>query len=137
VNDPLRAVSTTASSALRAQGERMRTVSENVANAFSTGSNPGDDPYRRKVISFQVGIDSETQAAIVEVGDIKEDLAAYKTKYEPSHPAADESGFVKYPNVNPLIEMSNMREATRSYEANLTMLNGAREMRSALIDLLK
>ena len=137
MNDPLRAVSATASSALRAQGERMRTVSENVANAFSTGSTPAEDPYRRKVVSFGVGVDPETQAAIVNVSDIKEDQAAFRTKYEPSHPAADENGFVKYPNVNPLIEMSNMREASRSYEANLTILNGAREMRSALIDLLK
>lgn len=137
MDDPLRAVIATASSALRAQGERMRAVSENVANSFSTGASPGEDPYRRKIVSFEAGMDEETQAAIVQIGDITHDQSAFNLKYEPSHPAADENGFVKYPNVNPLIEMSNMREASRSYEANLTMLNNAREMRSALIDLLK
>lgn len=137
MDDPLRAVTTTAASALRAQSARMRTVSENVANAFSTGASPGEDPYRRKMVSFEAGIDEATQAAIVQIGEVKQDQASFNLKYEPSHPAADENGFVKYPNVNPLLEMSNMREASRSYEANLTMLNTAREMRSALIDLLK
>lgn len=137
MDDPLRAVTATASSALRAQSDRMRTVSENVANAFSTGSAPGEDPYRRKVVSFEVGVDAQTQAAIVQIGEINEDQSGFRLKFDPSHPAADENGYVKYPNVNPLIEMSNMREASRSYEANLTMLNTAREMRSALIDLLK
>lgn len=137
MDDPLRAVTATASSALRAQGERMRTVSENVANAFSTGSEPGKAPYQRKMVSFESGVDPRTNAAIVKIGEITRDETSFITRYEPSHPAADENGFVKYPNVNPLLEMSNMREATRSYEANLTMLNNAREMRSALIDLLK
>lgn len=137
MDDPLRAVTSTASSALRAQGERMKTVSENVANAFSTGASPDEEPYRRKMVSFEAGVDPETQAAIVKVGEVIRDGAGFNLRYEPSHPAADENGFVKYPNVNPLIEMSNMREAARSYEANLTMLNNAREMRRALIDLLK
>lgn len=137
MDDPLRAVTATASSALRAQGERIRAVSENVANAFSTGATPDDDPYRRKMVSFKTSVDPGTQAAIVEVDEILRDEASFNLRYEPSHPAADERGFVKYPNVNPLIEMSNMREASRSYEANLTMLNNAREMRRALIDLLK
>lgn len=137
MDDPLRAVTSTASSALRAQSERIKTVSENVANAFSTGASPEEDPYRRKMVSFEAGVDPETQAAIVKIGEVTRDEASFNLRYEPSHPAADENGFVKYPNVNPLIEMSNMREAARSYEANLTMLNNAREMRQALIDLLK
>lgn len=137
MDDPLRAVTSTASSALRAQGERIKTVSENVANAFSTGTSPEEEPYRRKMVSFEAGIDPETQAAIVKVGEVLRDELSFNLRYEPSHPAADENGFVKYPNVNPLMEMSNMREAARSYEANLTMLNNAREMRRALIDLLK
>ena len=137
MNDPLRAVTAAASSALRAQGERMRTVSENVANAFSTGNTPGDEPYRRKTVSFESAIDPKTQSAIVQISEIGEDMSNFNMRYEPSHPAADENGFVKYPNVNPLIEMSNLREASRSYEANLTMLNNAREMRRSLIDLLK
>lgn len=137
MNDPLRAVTATASSALRAQGERMRMVSENVANAFSTGATPGEDPYQRKTMSFETGVDPKTQAAIVQVSEISQDESGFNIRYEPSHPAADENGFVKYPNVNPLIEMSNLREASRSYEANLTMLNNARDMRRALIDLLR
>ena len=137
MDDPLRAVTATASSALRAQSERIRTVSENVANAFSTGNQPGEDPYRRKTVSFETGVDPSTQAAIVQIGDIARDMSEFNVRYEPSHPAPDENGLVKYPKVNPLIEMSNMREASRSYEANLTMLNNAREMRRALIDLLK
>ncbi len=112
-------------------------MAENVANAFSAGSKPGEDPYQRKIVSFETAIDPKTQASIVQVGEITFDETGFNIRYEPSHPAADENGFVKYPNVNPLIEMSNMREASRSYEANLTMLNNAREMRRALIDLLK
>lgn len=137
MDDPLRAVTVTASSGLRAQGERMRTVAENVANAFSTGTRPGEDPYQRKTLSFETGIDPKTEAAIVQIGEVSRDSTNFDIRYEPSHPAADEDGFVKYPNVNPLLEMSNLREASRSYEANLTMLNNAREMRRALIDLLK
>lgn len=137
MDDPLRAVTAIASSGLKAQGERMRVVAENVANAFSTGVHPNDDPYRRKMVSFQTAIDPETEAAIVQIKDIARDENNFNVRYEPSHPAADENGFVKYPNVNPLIEMSNLREASRSYEANLTMLTNAREMRQALIDLLR
>jgi flagellar basal-body rod protein FlgC len=137
MDDPLRAVTAIASSGLRAQGERMRTVAENVANAFSTGTTPNEDPYRRKMVSFETTVDQDTGAAIVQVGEISRDESSFSIRYEPSHPAADENGFVKYPNVNPLIEMSNLREASRSYEANLTMLTNAREMRRALVDLLR
>ena len=137
MDDPLRAVGNIAASALRAQSERMRVVAENVANSFSTSVKPGEDPYRRKMVSFETAIDSETEAAIVRLGEISFDQSEFNIRYEPSHPAADENGFVKYPNVNPLLEMSNLREASRSYEANLTMLTNAREMRRALIDLLK
>jgi flagellar basal-body rod protein FlgC len=135
--DSLSLIGKIASSGLRAQGERMRVVSENVANANSTADEPGGDPYRRKVVSFGELIDDGTGISQVEIADIERDMTDFTVRYEPSHPAADESGYVKMPNVNPLIEMSNMREASRSYEANLTMLEQARAMRGRLIDMIE
>ena len=135
--DPLTTISRIASTGLRAQGERMRVVSENVANANSTANEAGGDPYRRKMISFNELIDADTGSSLVETTEVERDMTAFTVRYEPQHPAADANGYVKLPNVNPLIEMANMREASRSYEANLTMLEQARAMRSQLIDLLE
>ncbi|MGD9862211.1 MAG: flagellar basal body rod protein FlgC [Pseudodonghicola sp.] len=135
--DTLSSIVAIAASGMRAQGERMRVVSENVANASTTAQEPGGDPYRRKVISFGEMTDEATGAAMVRVTDITNDLGEFSLRFDPAHPAADENGYVKLPNVNPLIEMSNMREAARSYEANMTMLENAKQMRSELIDLLK
>ncbi|WP_370232626.1 flagellar basal body rod protein FlgC [Cognatishimia sp.] len=135
--DPLTTISRIASTGLRAQGERMRVVSENVANANSTANEPGGDPYRRKTISFNELVDTATGSSLVETTEVERDMSAFTVRYEPQHPAADNNGYVKLPNVNPLIEMANMREASRSYEANLTMLEQARSMRSQLIDLLE
>ncbi len=135
--DGLNSVIAISASGLRAQGERLRVVSENIANASSTAKTPEEDPYRRKVISFGTNVDEATGAAIVEVSEITRDNTDFSVRYDPSHPAADINGFVKYPNVNPLIEISNMREASRSYEANMSILENARQMRQQLIDLLK
>ncbi|MFY0597979.1 MAG: flagellar basal body rod protein FlgC [Cognatishimia sp.] len=135
--DSLSLIGKVATSGLRAQSERMRVVSENVANANSTAETPGGDPYRRKVVSFGELLDDSTGVSHVEIADIERDMTDFTVRYEPSHPAADETGYVKMPNVNPLIEMSNMREASRSYEANLTMLENARAMRNRLIDMLE
>lgn len=135
--DSLSLIGKIATSGLRAQGERMRVVSENVANANSTSDEPGGDPYRRKVISFGELIDDGSGVSHVEVADVERDMTDFTVRYAPSHPAADDSGYVKMPNVNPLIEMSNMREASRSYEANLTMLENARAMRNRLIDMIE
>ncbi|SHH78105.1 flagellar basal body rod protein FlgC [Cognatishimia maritima] len=135
--DSLSLIGKIATSGLRAQGERMRVVSENVANANSTADTPGGDPYRRKTISFGELIDDGSGVSQVEIVDIDRDLTDFTVRYEPSHPAADDAGYVKMPNVNPLIEMSNMREASRSYEANLTMLENARQMRNRLIDMIE
>jgi len=135
--DPLTSIIATAASGLRAQGERLRVVSENVANSATTAQEPGGDPYRRKVISFGSDTDAATGAAMVRVAEVTRDMGDFSLRFDPAHPAADENGYVKLPNVNPLIEMSNMREASRSYEANMTMLENARQMRSQLIDLLK
>lgn len=135
--DPLRSISATSASGMRVQAERLRVVSENVANATSTAQTAGGDPYQRKSISFEPTTDPRTGAAIVRVSGIERDTTPFTLRYDPSHPSADETGYIKLPNVNALIEMSNMREASRSYEANLSMMENARDMRSQLVDLLK
>lgn len=135
--DPLKSISAIASSGLRAQGERLRVVSENIANAGSTATEPGGEPYRRKMVSFGEMIDNQTGASMVNVTEVVRDTSDFIIRYDPAHPAADDNGYVQLPNVNPLIEMSNMREAARSYEANMSMLENARSMRNQLIDLLK
>lgn len=135
--DPLKSIATIAASGMRAQGERLRIVSENVANADSRGTKPGEDPYRRKTIAFSELIDSNDGYSMVKVADIGRDQSAFDLEYDPGHPAANEQGFVKVSNVNPILEMSNMREAARSYEANMNMFETGRRMRSQMIDLLK
>ena len=135
--DPLRSISATASSGMLAQSQRLRIVSENVANASSTAQEPGGDPYQRKIVSFESNVDSETGMTLVKLSDVNRDKTNFDLRFDPSHPAADENGYIKLPNVNPLIEMSNMREAARSYEANLAMMESGREMRRLLVDLLR
>ncbi|GAA4228370.1 flagellar basal body rod protein FlgC [Sagittula sp. NFXS13] len=135
--DTLKSVLSVAASGMRAQGERLKVVSENVANASSTGTTDGADPYRRKIISFQEMIDRDSGASMVGVESIRRDTADFDLSYDPSHPAADQDGFVKVSNVNTILEMSNMREASRSYQANLNMFETGRTMRTQLLDLLK
>jgi flagellar basal-body rod protein FlgC len=135
--DPLQVSLRIAASGLEAQSSRMRVVSENLANAQSTGTTPGADPYRRKTITFENELDRISGVALVKVGDIGADRSAFRVEHDPAHPAADEAGNVKLPNVNMLIEMADMREANRSYEANLQVIRQAREMVSMTIDLLR
>jgi flagellar basal-body rod protein FlgC len=126
-----------ATSGLRAQAGRMRVISENIANADSTASSAGGDPYRRKVPTFSSALDRALDAKVVALGRIKPDNSAFHVKYEPSNPAADASGNVKYPNVNPMIEMTDMRDAQRSYEANLNVIGATRRMIQRTLDILK
>jgi flagellar basal-body rod protein FlgC len=126
-----------ASSGLKAQSMRMRVVAENVANANSTASTPGGDPYRRKTITFEAELNRSLGASLVEVKSIGVDRSSFKQVYDPSHPAADEDGYVKMPNVSTLIEMADMREATRAYEANLNMIEQARSMLMRTTDLIR
>ena len=126
-----------ATSGLRAQAGRMRVISENVANADSTASTAGGDPYRRKVPTFSSTLDRALDAKVVSLGQIKPDQSDFRVKYEPSNPAADASGNVKYPNVNPLVEMTDMRDAQRSYEANLNVITATRRMIQRTLDILK
>jgi flagellar basal-body rod protein FlgC len=126
-----------ATSGLRAQAGRMRVISENIANADSTAQSAGGDPYRRKVPTFSSALDRAMDARVVTLGRIKPDNSAFRVKYEPSNPAADASGNVKYPNVNPMIEMTDMRDAQRSYEANLNVIGATRRMIQRTLDILK
>jgi flagellar basal-body rod protein FlgC len=126
-----------AASGLRAQAGRMRIISENIANADSTPSSPGADPYRRKVPVFQTELDRSLDARVVELSRTEIDTSDFRVKYEPGHPAADQNGNVKYPNVNSLVEMADMREAQRSYEANINVVTATRRMIQRTIDILK
>jgi flagellar basal-body rod protein FlgC len=115
----------------------MRVISENIANADSTAPTAGGDPYRRKVPTFSSALDRALDAKVVTLGRVKPDNSAFRVKYEPSNPAADASGNVKYPNVNPMIEMTDMRDAQRSYEANLNVIGATRRMIQRTLDILK
>ncbi len=126
-----------ATSGLRAQAGRMRVLSENIANADSTAQTPGGDPYRRKVPTFSSTLDRALDARVVSLGRIRPDTADFIVKHEPGNPAADASGNVKYPNVNPLIEMTDLRDAQRSYEANLNIITATRRMIQRTLDILK
>lgn len=137
MSDALSAAVKVASSGLFAQSERMRVVSENLANAQSTSNIPGGDPYRRKTISFSAELDRATGGNMVKISAIARDQGSFRVEYQPGHEAADEFGYVKLPNVNMLIEMADMREASRGYEANLQTMKQAREMISMTIDLLR
>ena len=126
-----------AASGLRSQSGRMRIISENIANADSTPSSPGADPYRRKIPTFQMEFDRAVGANVVELGKTVTDNSDFQLKYEPGHPAADKNGNVKYPNVNSLVEMTDMREAQRSYQANINVITATRRMLQRTIDILK
>jgi flagellar basal-body rod protein FlgC len=126
-----------ATSGLRAQAGRMRVISENIANADSTAMNPGGDPYRRKVPTFSSTLDRALDARVVSLGKIKPDTSPFRVKYEPNNPAADVAGNVKYPNVNSLVELTDMRDAQRSYEANLNIISATRRMIQRTLDILK
>jgi flagellar basal-body rod protein FlgC len=128
---------TIAASGLRAQAGRMRIIAENIANADSTAQRPGADPYRRRIPTFRAEMDRALDASVVSLGKVQVDRSDFRTKYEPGHPAADANGYVKYPNVNSLIETTDMREAQRSYEANLNVITATRRMLQRTIDILR
>src|SRR6185295_18644558 len=126
-----------ATSGLRAQAGRMRVISENIANADSTAPTVGGEPYRRKVPTFSSALDRSLDARTVTLGKVRIDRSDFRVKHEPGNPAADANGHAKYPNVNPLIEMTDMREAQRSYEANLNIISATRRMIQRTLDILK
>jgi flagellar basal-body rod protein FlgC len=126
-----------ATSGLRAQAGRMRIIAQNIANADSTGLQAGADPYRRKIPTFSSQLDRDIDSRVVALGKIANDPSAFTMKHQPGHPAADANGDVKYSNVNDLIEMTDMREAQRSYEANLNVITATRTMVQRTLDILK
>jgi flagellar basal-body rod protein FlgC len=135
--DPLQAALEIAGSGMEAQSMRLRVISENVANAQSTGATAGSDPYVRKTIAFDNELDRATGVQTVRVKHIGLDDQPFKVELDPGNPAADEKGFVKYPNVNLLVELADMREANRSYEANLQVVKQSGDLTSMTIGLLK
>lgn len=126
-----------AASGLRTQAGRMRVISENVANADSTAQTAGGDPYRRKIPTFTSQLDRELNARVVGFGRVRTDPSDFQIKYQPGNPAADARGYVKYPNVNSLVEMMDLRDAQRSYEANLNVVGAARRMIQRTLDILR
>jgi flagellar basal-body rod protein FlgC len=126
-----------ASAGMKAQGDRLRVVAENIANADSTGNTAGEMPYRRKTVIFQNTLDKELGINTVSVGKRGFDMSEFRKKYEPNHPAADAQGYVLYPNVNSIVEMMDMREARRAYEANMNVIEVSKSMLSRTIDLLR
>ena len=122
---------------MRAQGNRLRVISQNLANANSLPQEPGQNPYRRKVITFKNVLDRSIGMETVRTGKVQPDRSDFNKSYEPNHPAADADGYVLTPNVNSLIEMTDMREAQRSYEANLNVIKVSKGMLNQTIDLLR
>ncbi len=135
--DPLLSSLKIAASGLQAQSTRMRIVSENIANAQTTGTTPGSDPYQRKMFSFQSELDRVSGAQMVSVDKVGRDDTPFILESDPGNPAANADGYVKMPNVRMLVEMADMREANRSYEANIQVVKQAREIINMTIDLLR
>jgi flagellar basal-body rod protein FlgC len=126
-----------AASGLRSQSGRMRVIAENLANADSGPERAGAEPYRRKIPTFQRHFDRALEAQVVSLGRVQRDQSAFKTKFEPGNPVADAAGNVRMPNVNSLVETVDMREAQRSYEANLNVISSTRRMLQRTIDILR
>ncbi len=126
-----------AATGLHAQSARMRIIAENLANAESAGRTPDEEPYRRKIPTFKAVMDAEAGGTVVKIGRVALDQSEFNSRYEPGHPAADEAGFVRYPNVTSLVETMDMREAQRSYEANLNVVSVTRQMLGSTIDILR
>ena len=126
-----------AASGMRAQTDRMKIIAENIANANSTSPTPGGDPYRRKVATMSSEFDRELNATLVTPGKPQSDNSEFRLQYDPGNPNADAKGYIKLPNVNSLVEIMDMREAQRSYEADLTVMDATKSMLARTIDLLR
>jgi flagellar basal-body rod protein FlgC len=135
--DPIEASLKIAASGLEAQSIRLRVVAENMANAESTAATPGGNPYTRKLVTFDSELDRVSGAELVHVKRIGVDRAPFHAEYDPGSPAADSKGFVKLPNVNLIIELADMREANRSYAANLQVVKQSRDLFTMTVDLLR
>ena len=137
MQDSLQTALRIAASGLQAQSTRLRVVSENIANAQSTGLTPGSDPYARQTVSFESEMDRTLGTNLVQVKSIGVDSSPFKLQRDPGNPAADQDGMVKMPNVDVLMELADMREANRSYEANLQVAKQSADMLNTAIGLMK
>jgi len=135
--DELQKSTRTALSGMKAQSERLRVISQNLANVDSLAQTPDGTPYRRKVVSFKNELDRTNGVNKVVVDKVRTDQSEFQRRYDPKHPAADKDGYVLAPNVNPLIEMMDMREAQRSYEANLAVINSSKQLLSRTVEMLR
>ena len=126
-----------AASGMRAQSDRMKTIAENIANANSASPTSGGEPYRRKIATVTSEFDRQLNATVVSSGEPIADMSDFRTQYDPGNPQADKQGYVKLPNVNSLVEIMDMREAQRSYEADLTVMDATKAMLARTVDLLK
>ena len=135
--DDLLKANAIAASGMKAQATRLRVVSENLANADSIAETPGGQPYRRKLVTFKNILDRQVGADTVRVTKIVPDKSEFSKQYDPAHPAADASGYVMKPNVNTLVEMMDMREAQRSYDANVAVISTSKDMLKKTIDMLR
>lgn len=123
-------------SGLSAETQRLKVIAENLANADSTAQTPDQDPYKRQIVNFEDVFDRQLGVDKVKVSGVTTIQTGFGRRYEPGHPAADASGYVKTPNVNSITELMDMREAQRSYEANLNVISAAKSMLSRTLDLL-
>src|ERR1700679_803701 len=126
-----------AASAMRAQTDRMKIIAENIANANSTSPTKGGEPYRRKIATITQNFNDELGATLVNSGKPLPDKSEFKSQYDPGNPNADTQGYVKLPNVDSLVEIMDMRDAQRSYEADLTVMDASKSMLTRTVDLLK
>jgi len=124
-------------SGMSAQTTRLRVIAQNIANQDTTASAPGADPYQRRTVTFETKLDQALGADTVRVKSIDKDQSEFTKRYEPANPAADTQGYVKTPNVNSFVELLDMREAERTYSANLSVMQASRSMMNQTIDLLK
>lgn len=122
---------------MTAQSMRLQVIAQNVANSDTTGSTPGADPYRRKTVAFASTLDQATGVSGVSVRQVMPDNSAFPTRFDPANPAADAAGYVKTPNVNSFVEIMDMKEAQRSYTANMNVMETTRGMMSRTVDLLR
>jgi flagellar basal-body rod protein FlgC len=135
--DELQKTTKIAIAGMKAQSERLRVISENLANVDSLAQTPDGTPYRRKVVSFKNELDNATGINRVKVDKVRNDQSEFQRRYDPAHPASDRDGYVLAPNVNPLIEMMDMREAQRSYDANLAVITSSRQLLQRTVEMLR
>jgi flagellar basal-body rod protein FlgC len=128
---------TVAAAGMKVQGTRIKVIAENMANSDSTAATPNELPYRRKVITFENAMDRQLGVEMVRVHKIDKDRSDFQRRYDPTHPSANAEGYVLYPNVNPLIEANDMREAQRSYEANLSVIEASKTLLTRTIEILR